>query len=266
MNSEGNKEMPAPFWYAKQTENRPEHFSYIAPPEACVGPADHQFFMGGAAMAMAIEGLERWSGKPLLWTTIQFLNHGMLDDEIELSIQQTGGGRNIVQASAAIRSGGKTLQHAVAALGKRDGEADKQFAAMPDVPPPSDCPIKADDTFGQPNNLIDQFERRTALEDSERGIEYMWIKPKFPTNISADLLAITSDFFLGAHKRSRGGTSLDNTLRICSLAETEWILSATYFSSFFNGAAQGTQQQFTEDGKLLSLSSQTGLLPRVPNP
>jgi acyl-CoA thioesterase len=79
------------------------------------------------------------------------------------------------------------------------------------------------------------------------------------------LLALTSDFFLGAHCLTRGGTSLDNTFRLNALAETDWILCSTRLASFSNGAVHGSQCQFAQDGTLLSVSSQTGLLPRNPH-
>lgn len=222
--------------------------------------------MGGVAMAAAVDALERWSEKPLLWATIQFLHAGVIDDQIDIFAERVGGGRSVVQAVATLQCGETRLQTVSAALGSRSAEAPEQFVEMPDVPNPRDCPLKDDDALGQEDNLIDQFERRTALEDSDRGMELMWIKPLAPTGTSASLLALTSDFLLGAHERSRGGTSLDNTLRICALHPTEWILSATQITHFGGGAAHGVQRQFSQDGKLLSISSQTGLLPRASQP
>lgn len=97
---------------------------------------------------------------------------------------------------------------------------------MPDVPPPEDCSIKADDAFACSDNLLGQFERRTALEDSDAGIEHLWMRPALDMPVTAGLLAILSDFILGAHKQSRGGTSLDNTFRLYALKETDWVRSS----------------------------------------
>jgi len=54
----------------------------------------------------------------------------------------------------------------------------------------------------------------------------------------------------------------DNTLRVFSVEPTDWILSVTQMSGFRAGVAMGVTHQFTQDGQLLSTSSQTGLLPR----
>ena len=252
------------FWASERSAESPNRFHITATTPACVGMRDHQFFMGGVGMAAAIAALETWSEKPLLWSTIQFVTHGMLGDDMELELEPVGGGKRVVQASARLLRKGEVLQQSIAALGERPGEPDRQFATMPLTPPPEDCPLKQDDAFDQPGNLIDQFERRIAFEDTDAGVEHMWIRPKFASDMSAPVLALMSDFFLGAHPRSRGGTSLDNTFRLCSLAPTDWVLAETTFSTFTRGAVQGTQRQFAQDGSLLSISSQTGLLPRSP--
>ncbi len=255
------------FWQAAQTAS--DQFTITAPPIACVGPDTHQFFMGGVGMASLIDALERRFDKPLLWATTHFLNHAMLGDTLHIETEQVSGGRSVVQAMAVMQRGDTVIQRLVAALGKRDGEPDRQFAQMPNVAPPAECPLKVDDAFAQASNLLAQFERRTAYEDNKAGVEHMWIRCKFPGKftapIDAALLALISDFFLGAHERSRGGTSLDNTFRLCAIKQTEWILCTTQIASFTNGAMQGTQYQFAEDGTLLSLSSQTGLLPHRSN-
>ena len=251
------------FWSPQRLERDENTFRLIAPESGCVGPSDHQFFMGGVAMATAVEVLEHWSGKPLLWATIQFLNHGMLGDELFVEVERLSGGRSVIQAMVRMRrDDGVILQQTIAALGAREGEPDRQFATMPSVNPPEICPPKQSDSFEMPGNLIDQFERRTALEDPEAGLEYMWIKPKFGVEMSAPLLALMSDFFLGAHVRSRGGTSLDNTFRPGAIKPTNWVLTTTQYSGFTKGSVSGAQYQFAEDGTVLSTSSQTGLLPR----
>lgn len=249
------------FWKPQIMQN--DHsYRFTAIPKSCVGPIGHEFLMGGVAMASAIDALQSWADKPLLWATIQFLNPGSQGDEVDITLAKTGGGRRIIQAGATLKNDSTTLQTMVAALGARDSETDIQFVQSPDVKRPNECSIKTEESFNRSGDLMDQFERRTALEDEAAGLECMWIRPKFGTEVSAPLLALTSDFFLGAHKRCRGGTSLDNTIRICGLKSTGWILSVTQMKSIRNGIVQGSQHQFSEDGTLLSISSQTGLLPR----
>ncbi len=246
------------FWTSERREN---HYQLTTLPAACVGPRDRQFFMGGVAFAAAIEAMECEFEMPLLWATIQFLSHGRLGETIDIHVESERG-NTIKQASAVVRSEDRVLQRVMGALGRRESPIENQFAEMPNVLPPPECPEKPFDSFGMPGNLLDQFERRTALQDDARGIEYLWFKPKFEAPVSASLLALIADFFLGAHAETQGGTSLDNTFRVHSLTSTRWVLNAVQISGIANGAAHGTVQQFAEDGTLLASGSQTGLLPR----
>lgn len=250
------------FWRAERDKNDPARFHYTPPPIACVGPEGRQFFMGGAAMASAIDALERHFEKPLLWATTHFLNHGMLGEAMTIEIEKASGGHSVVQAMATMRRDATILHRTIAALGAREGEPDRAFITMPDVPPPEDCLPKDLDFFGSGTNLVGQFEKRSVLEDNDAGLEYVWTRTKSPTKVDAAYLVLLSDFFLGAHARTRRGTSLDNTFRLINIVQTEWILSATQFSSFTRGAVHGTMHGFARDGSLLFLSSQTGLLPR----
>ena len=175
-----------------------------------------------------------------------------------------GGGRSISQLLVMLTADGTVLQTMSAALGGRQG-TERQFVSMPTVAPPEDCSIKTDLDHNNDLDLIAQFERRVALAIPDEGLGAMWIRPKDALPISAGLLAITSDFMLGLHPESFRGTSLDNTFLVFSTCPTEWILCVTQMSGFRDGAAMGVTHQFTQDGQLLSVSSQTGLLPRSEN-
>lgn len=150
------------------------------------------------------------------------------------------------------------------ALGGRQG-AERQFVTMPTVAAPEGCLIKTDLDHKNDQDVISQFERRMAIEAPDEGLGAMWIRSKDTLPITAGLLAITSDFMLGLHPKSFRGTSLDNTFRVFSTHSSERILCVTQMSGFRDGAAMGVTHQFTQDGQLLSVSSQTGLLARSEN-
>ena len=252
------------FWSPQLSLNNETKFKLLASPQACVGPAGHEFIMGGVAQAAAVEAAEIVSDKPLLWSTIHFVNAGLLNQSIDIEVEVLGGGRSISQVLVMLTADGTVLQTMSAALGGRQG-TERQFVSMPTVAPPEDCSIKTDLDHNNDLDLIAQFERRVALAIPDEGLGAMWIRPKDALPISAGLLAITSDFMLGLHPESFRGTSLDNTFRVFSTCPTEWILCVTQMSGFRDGAAMGVTHQFTQDGQLLSVSSQTGLLPRSEN-
>ena len=99
--------------------------------------------MGGVAQAAAIAAAEIVSDKPLLWSTIQFVNAGLLNQSIEIEVKLLGGGRSISQVLVTLTADGTVLQTMSAALGGRQG-AERQFVSMPMVAAPEDCPIKTD--------------------------------------------------------------------------------------------------------------------------
>lgn len=249
------------FWSPQLSLDNENAFKLVASPQACVGPAGYEFIMGGVAQAAAIEAAEIVADKPLLWSTIQFVNAGLLNQLIDIEVEVLGGGRSISQVLVRLTVDGTVLQTMSAALGGRQG-ADRQFVSMPAVAAPKECPIKTDLDHNNDLDLIAQFERRVAIEAPNDGLGAMWIRSNDALPITAGLLAITSDFMLGLHPESFRGTSLDNTFRVFSTRPTEWILCVTQMSGFRDGAAMGVTHQFTQDGQLLSVSSQTGLLPR----
>ena len=252
------------FWSPQLSLDNKTVFKLVASPQACVGPAGSEFIMGGVAQAAAIEAAEIVSDKPLLWSTIQFVNAGLLNQSIDIEVEVLGGGRSISQVLVTLTADGTVLQTMSAALGGRQG-TERQFVSMPMVAAPEDCPIRTDLDHNNDQDLIAQFERRVPLEVPDEGLGAMWIRSNDALPITAGLLAITSDFMLGLHPESFRGTSLDNTFRVFSTCPTEWILCVTQMSGFRDGAAMGVTHQFTQDGRLLSVSSQTGLLPRSEN-
>lgn len=82
--------------------------------------------------------------------------------------------------------------------------------------------------------------------------------------MSAPVLAIIADHLAGGHTLTRGSTSLDNTLRIASCRSTEWVLAHTTFAVIGPAFFHGSMNLFAEDGTLLAVASQTGVLPRRP--
>ena len=252
------------FWSPRSDSSKANKFGLLASPQACVGPAGYGFIMGGVAQAAAIEAAEIVADKPLLWSTIQFVYPGLLNQSIDIEVEVLGGGRSISQVLAMLTADGMVLQTMSAALGGRQG-TERSFVSIPKVAAPEDCPIKIDLDPESNQDLIAQFERRMAIDEPDEGLGAMWIRSKDALPISAGLLAITSDFMLGLHPESFRGTSLDNTFRVFSTRPAEWILCVTQMSGFRDGAAMGVTHQFTQDGRLLSVSSQTGLLPRSEN-
>lgn len=257
----------APFWHTLPDPRGHAYAGRFILPvtrPATVGPDGNPFVMGGVALAAGIDALQQASEMPLLWATIQFLapSHGA--ETLEISCEQLGGGRSIGQWAVDITSGERHFQRISAAVGAREPSDSHIFARMPAVPHPDDLEQKLPDPNGTDDNLIGQVERRVALDDPDRGIEAVWTRSRAGFALDAPFLALVSDFFLGAHPRTRTGSSLDATFRFIQAAPPGWVLTVTELAAFDRGTVSGQARHYAEDGTLLAISSQTGVLPRVP--
>ena len=252
-----------PFWRVVPGERNGEYILPVTRP-ATVGPEGAPHVMGGASLAAAVDALQLESEQPLLWAQVQFLAPTQHAEELVITCEQYGGGQSVGQWFAEIRSNGRLVQRINAALGAREPSEQRIFAVMPDVPGPDACEGKPPDHNGFDDNLVGQLERRTAVEDPERGYEAVWSRSKAGFAIDACWLAMVSDFFLGAHPATRGGSSLDDMFRFIQGAQPGWVLSVTELAAFDRGTVSGQARHFAEDGRLLAISSQTGVLPRIP--
>ena len=255
-----------PFWRVVPDQSgREGAFSLPIMPPATVGPEGAGHIMGGVGLAAIIDAMELASGQPILWANIQFLSPTNHAEELDIYCEQVGGGQSIGQWMAQASVNGRPTHRVSASLGQREPNEQHIFAQMPDVPGPDDCANRDDGQWSPPGTLYDQIERRNALVDEDKGFEATWTRNTAGFANDVGWIAIVSDCFMGAHPKSRnGGSSLDATLRFIQSAPPGWVLSVTQFGAFDRGVVHGQAQHFSEDGKLLALSSQSGVLPRIP--
>lgn len=252
-----------PFWRVVPG-NRPGEYVLPVMPPATVGPEGAPHVMGGVALAAAVDAMQLECELPLLWANIQFLSPTQHAEELTIRCEQCGGGQSIAQFKADIAVNGRPTHRVSAALGAREPSEQTVFAKMPDVPTPDECEGQEWPSWGVPGSLHEQFDGRIAKLDPESGMQALWTRSRAGFAPDVGWLAIVSDFFLGAHPQSRGGSSLDATLRFIQPAEPGWVLSVTEMAAFERGTATGSARHFAEDGTLLAISSQTGVLPRIP--
>ena len=223
-----DSEGPRPtFWIPTQSTEDPNRFEFVARQSACAGPPDRQFLMGGVSMAAGVHALETAIGRPLLWATAQFAGGATLNSRIDITVRKLAEGRTVVQAVADLTEDGRSVLHVSAALGGWDDSEGRQFLNMPPVPPPAECAESHEIPFSRDDNLAGRIERRSAHQDDATAEEMVWVRVKDTGPADAARLSLISDFFLGAHTRTRGGRSLDNTVRIHALPKTDWVLNVT---------------------------------------
>ncbi len=248
-------------FYQPVATDDPKRFQLPVTSDVLVGPPERQFLMGGVSLASAICAMEWAADRPLIWAAAQFLSSGGPGETVEIDVELPVVGGKVTQARATSFVGDRTVVTVTASLGGREDRPTAVFAKMPDVPAPDACAPKLSD-FASSDDMHKRFEKRTAYQSDEDGVERLWFRRPFGEPLSAGVLAIIADFLAGGHSQSGGSASLDNTLRIHNIVESEWVLLDTQFSGFAHGAFHGHTHLFAQDGTLLATAGQTGMLPR----
>jgi len=157
------------------------------------------------------------------------------------------------------------------ALGHRPLPFEGQWAVMPDVPGPDDCPPRPmmDRHAGTISSRLDAklASGRAPWEfpgPEGSGNSALWIRMPELLEMSASALAIIGDFVpfgIGqALGKRAGGNSLDNTLRIAHRVPTEWVLADVRVHAVADGFGHGLVHLWTEDGTLLGTASQSSIV------
>jgi acyl-CoA thioesterase-2 len=215
------------------------------------------FLFGGCGLGAALVALEGAAGRPTVWATGQYLSyaptHSLLEWEVTLAVE----GGHVTQGRAVGRVEGREILTVNAALGKDELDVGGIWVQPPDVPPPDECPPRyLPDMFR--NTIMDKVDVRTA---KGRMFDEMHGEPGSHLSPSAATLAIFGDYVSGGVSHPIGrramGRSLDNTLRVVQLKDTEWVLCDIRIHALVGGYAQGIAFLWSENGELLATASQS---------
>jgi acyl-CoA thioesterase len=138
---------------------------------------------------------------------------------------------------------------------------------MPEVAPPDESPPRVGSRSWSENGEIGQHrvsEFREAGEGSGPGHMLMWGRITGETTTTAAKLGFLADMVPVAVCRAAGvsgaGTSLDNSLRVGHLVDTEWVLLEHEGVAADGGYGYGTVHIWSPDGTLMATGSQTAKL------
>lgn len=227
---------------------------------------------GGCAFGAAVEAMVAGTGRPLVWATTQFIAHAAAGTTLDLEVDIVATGHRVSQARARLLHRGEEVACTLGAFGTRPFEAEHLWAAPLDVAPPQECAPRAFPS----DALLARWQARVAtgrpLEDLDGtpgpGRSGSWYRlPHGPRLAMAGDLAVLGDFTMLELSDAMGavvsGNSLDNTLRVASVAECDWILVETQWSVAAHGFASVTAHLWSESGTLLGIASQTLVLRSV---
>lgn len=246
---------------------------------------------GGTAIAVSIAAAEELTKRPVLWMTTQFVATAAQDTEIDVLAEVLAAGKRTNQVritgtgadgTAVFASLGATGHH-------REGGMTGEFERMPKVAPPA----ASDDGSGNPFSVMARaagvdrpaaphpmpprdtgfasvIEMRAAevLEhpDAGPGRVCMWLRRKDGEAITPALAAFMADMVpmsvALACGAMAGGTSLDNSIRIGTFVETEWILLDLRPHLAAGDYGHGSAHIWSESGHLMATASQTASMIR----
>jgi acyl-CoA thioesterase-2 len=227
------------------------------------------FLFGGVALGAALYALEQSSGRAAVWASAQYLSYAQPGETLTIDVETFVAGHQVTQAQAVCRADGRTILTVNAALGHRPMEVEGQWERMPEVPGPAECPprLRPDGGDGHIDSFLDQrlvkaraWDELTGERGDGQAIMWSRIVP-LGTQFDAAGLAILGDFVPMGVGQALGtltsGNSLDNSLRICRLVPTEWVLLDIRVHAVARGFGHGLVHMFAEDGTLLATASQS---------
>lgn len=268
--------MDALDFYGLTATDDPRRWHFEVVPSLCSGLGA---LFGGCGLGACIEALEQVTDRPLVWATGQYLSYARPGAVITIDVNEVVRGHQISQARAIAHVDGDEILTVNAALGKRDIPHAGQWAEMPTVRPPLECPprVVLEQHLG---TIMDRIDMRLAdarnfdeLDDTPgSGRSALWVHLPGLLELTPATLAIVGDYvpfgISQALGRRAGGNSLDNTLRVASRAQTEWILADIRVSAIGDGFGHGLVHLWTEGGILLGTASQSTIVRnwREPDP
>jgi len=232
------------------------------------------FMFGGSGLGAAISALEGSSGRECVWATAQYLSYAKPGEVVDVDVTIAVEGHQITQARAVCHVADREILTVNAALGDRPMEHAGQWEQMPDgVGDPLSYPPRThhSDWSGTINERLDQRMVKgrdyddlafQELGEQSDGQYLLWARiPDVISGMDATTLAVLGDFVpsgVGQALGVRGGgNSLDNTLRVCRMVPTEWVLMDIRVHAVERGFGHGLVHMFAEDGTLLATASQS---------
>ena len=254
------------FFASNLTE--PGHASVVIP-ERLLAPGGRLY--GGSMSALAFAMMEEHSKRPAVWCAAQIVSPAKPNELLVLSCIESRSGRRTAQLRVVATVSDREVFCAVGSTGTRAPHVSTTtFAVMPTVSPPEDSPPPQWNFDPDPDHTyFGQIDLREASVTSVPGVVSpamaLWACiPRLPT-WNAPKLAYVADLastaIVQAAARTAGtlrtGASLDISLRIGPVSDTEWALMAAYPDMIHGDFAHGTVQIWDPAGALLAIGSQT---------
>ena len=242
---------------------------------------------GGSAIAVSIAAAELATGRSALWVTTQFVSTADRGAEVDVLTEVLAQGSRTAQVRVtATDAEGQTVFASLGATGRpRPDGMTGVFERRPTVERPEDSehwsspavgvaravglePPPAT-TEGKGFGLAMEIRGPAVLDhpDPGPGRLCLWMRRRDGLPVTPAIAAYLADMvpmsIVNALRVPAAGTSLDNTMRIGSFVETEWILLDLRPHLALGGYAHGIAHVWSEDGHLLGTASQTASMLQI---
>ncbi len=222
---------------------------------------------GGAAIGASMTVAAELTGRPTLWMTTQFVSSVTRGATVTVDVEVLAAGRRTSQVRVTgTAPDGSVVFASLGAAGvhKPDGLTGN-FDAAPTVASPGDAAGIDLAVPPEPRGFAVAVEsRQPALShhpDAGAGRECLWLRRRDGEPLTAAVVAYLADLVPSSVARAAGriggGTSLDNTFRIGTWVDSEWVLLDLRPHFAVGGDGTGTSQLWREWGELLAQASQT---------
>jgi acyl-CoA thioesterase len=239
---------------------------FVIEPHLCRRDGD---LYGGAALGVALSSFEAVAERPALWATVQFVGVASMGETIECRVEPVARGRAVHQLQVTGTVGDRHIFSALgAAAAPRFNGISGGARVMPVVEPPDDAPSLGFDSEGAAHTvghyLRSEFREVEMANPTSPGHYTMWARIFGQDRTTAAGLGFLADMVPIAVCRGAGiegaGTSLDNSLRVGQLVDTEWVLVELEAHVAAGGYGYGVSHLWSPDGTLMATGSQTAKL------
>jgi len=262
--------MDAPEWLGLQPTHNPLRWNLPVVPGISTGGG---FLFGGCGLGAAIAALEATTERPVVWATAQYLSFARPGSIMDIDVTVAVDGKQTSQARAVGHVGNTEILTVNAALGSRSFPESGQWVPFPTVPPPDVCPVRESRWNTVADSILNRLDQRWALTPNPvegaatsdmPGRCAVWTRMPELLTVSAPALAVLGDYVplgLGVTlEHEITSNSLDNTLRVAKVVETEWVLVDIFVETVQNGFGHGHVYLWSEDGTLMATASQSALV------
>lgn len=257
-------------WLALEAEPDGGH-AHVELAERHVTPLGRLY--GGAALCFVAALIEAAAARRLRWATVQFISPAEHGDRLDLHTEVLAAGHRTAQVRVLATSGGRTVLHGIGAAAHDNPKIPGGTPlTAPVVPAPAECPPLPLPVFPAPRlGFLSLSEARDASGSGVMPVvgagdtwPRRWVRYDGCAISRPALMAMVADVVPGPLMQAVGelgtGTSLDNTIRVGSAPDSEWLLADVVAEHVSDGFGHGSVHLWTPDGALAGTGSQTAAL------